>query len=110
MNNKEIATAFFNGQKTDDKKSFFVEVINGVSIVFSYGYHFPIAIKFNDGYLANSDGYSNTTARHKSLILNEIKNELSDNDFKTTNELKVIVDKVRYSDIRTKNEIIEAKI
>jgi hypothetical protein len=35
-------------------------------VVVSYGYHFPLYIYANDMWFENEDGYSRTTARHKS--------------------------------------------
>ena len=108
--NKEIATAFLYGEEAKNSNgSFFVENINGVIIAFSYGKHFPIAIKFKDGVFFNGDGYSNTTARHKSLIRATL-NDLSDDDLINTTDIKKIVDAIRYDGIRTKTEIIEQKI
>jgi len=108
--NKEIATAFQYGEEaTTPKGAFYTENIDGVIIAFSYGSHFPICIKFIDGIFFNTDGYSNTTARHKNLILSTL-NDLSDSDKTNTDGIKAIVRKVRYSDIRSKAEIIEAKI
>ena len=110
MKNSEIAQAFrYGDEATNSNKSFFVENINGVIIAFSYGYHFPIAIKFKDGVLFNSSGYSNTTSRHKSLIRAEI-DDLTGEDFLKNEDLKQIVEKVRYSDLTSKAEIIEQKI
>lgn len=111
MNNQEVAQAFNSDEKAKNpNESFYVEVIDGVTIAFSYGQHFPIAIKFSDGVLFNSDGYSNTTARHKNLILATIKSDLADEDYITTEEIKFVVDKIKYSDVRSKAELIEIKI
>lgn len=110
MNNKQIAEAFDYGEEaTNSNKSFFVEDVKGVIIAFSYGQHFPIAIKFNDGVLFNTDGYSNTTARHKNLIRDTL-GDLTDGDFMNTNDLKRVVEGIRYGDIRTKADLIELKI
>jgi hypothetical protein len=38
----------------------------GHYVVVSYGYHFPLYIYANDMWFENEDGYSRTTARHKS--------------------------------------------
>ena len=35
-------------------------------VVLSYGYHFPLYIYANDMWFENEDGYSRSTARHKS--------------------------------------------
>ena len=109
MKNEQIAQAFFYGQ-TARTENLFIEDKNGIKIIYSYGRHFPIAIKFSDGYLFNSDGYSNTTARHKNLVLSYIKSELADEDFLNTIKLKSVVDKIKYGDIKTKAEFIEQKI
>lgn len=109
MKNEDIARAFSNGEiaKTPN---FFIEEENGVFIVYSYGYHFPIAIKFNDGYLFNKNGYSQSTARHKNLILSYIENDLTEGDYTNTQELKRIIDGVKYDNILSKAELIEQKI
>ena len=36
--------------------------------IYSYGFHFPIAVKLKDGFLFNCDRYSITTAKHKGLV------------------------------------------
>jgi len=110
MKNEQIAQAFSNDESTSDKKSFYVEVVEGVTIAFSYGYHFPICIKFSDGVLFNTDGYSNTTARHKNLILATINHDLTDDEKMNTQQIKAVVDKIRYQGVKTKAEIIEQKI
>ena len=111
MKNEQVARAFYEGDTAkNSNESFYIENINGVNVVFSYGSHFPISIKFIDGFLFNKNGYSSTTARQKNLILSYIKHELSDEDFKTTEELKDIVSKIRYGELKTKAELIEQKI
>lgn len=43
-------------------------ITNGLDI-YSYGYHFPMAVKSNDGaILVNSDRYSMTTSHHQSAL------------------------------------------
>jgi len=38
-------------------------------VIYSYGRHFPIAIKLDDGhYLFNKDKYSKTTSQHQTLV------------------------------------------
>lgn len=109
MKNEQIAQAFYNDEIAKTQ-NFFIEDYNGVKVVYSYGYHFPIAIKFNDGFLFNKNGYSQSTSRHKNLILHYIKYDLTDGDYKTTNELKQVVDAIKYNGLKTKGEFIEAKI
>ena len=113
MTNKETAKAFYNGygEGIQGTQNMIIEDINGVLIVYSYGEHFPISIKFNDGFLFTKSSYSNTTARHKSLIKNEMHDgDLNDSDYMTTSELKQVVDDVKYNGVRSKAELIEHKI
>ncbi len=109
MKNEQIARAFKDGE-TAKNKNMFTEKINGVLIVYSYGYHFPISVKFTDGYLFNKDGYSNTTARHKSLVLREIADDITEKDYTNTEQLKQIIDKIKYNGLKSKAEIVELKI
>jgi bifunctional DNA-binding transcriptional regulator/antitoxin component of YhaV-PrlF toxin-antitoxin module len=36
-------------------------------ILYSYGYHFPLAVKSKNGYVLNGDKYSVTTSKHQSI-------------------------------------------
>jgi len=109
MKNEQIAQAFNYGE-TATTKNFFTENIDGVTIAYSYGEHFPISIKFRDGFIFNKDGYSQSTTRHKNLILSYIKDALNDEDYKTTEQIKRIVNGIKYDGIRTKAELIEKQI
>lgn len=109
MKNEQIAQAFYNGE-ISRTQNLFIEDINGVKVIFSYGRHFPIGIKFKDGFLFNKNGYSSTTSRHKNLILRYIGNELSEEDFKTTDELNRVIDAIKYNGLKSKAEFIESKI
>jgi len=111
MKNSEIATAFKNSvEATNSNDTFYVEKINGVIIAFSYGRHFPIAIKFTDGVFFTSSSYSNTTSRHKSLILSTLSEVLTNDDLKTASEMCSIVNKIKYDDVRSKAELVLQKI
>lgn len=37
------------------------------NIIYSYGYHYPLAIKINGSWFINDAGYSTTTAKHISI-------------------------------------------
>jgi hypothetical protein len=45
------------------------------STIFSYGYHFPIATRVDNVTFFNLYGYSNTTAKHKSLVRTAINGD-----------------------------------
>ena len=68
MKNEQVAEAFKQG-RTAKTKHFFIKK----NVIYSYGYHFPIVIKFinQNILLFNKDGYSVTTARHKNLVKRE---------------------------------------
>jgi len=86
MKNSEVARAFREGNSEEKTQHLFIEG----NVIYSYGYHFPIAIKLNNRtILFNSDGYSNTTAHHKGLV----KRSFSDWDIieKNTRELKALI-------------------
>lgn len=69
MKNEDVAEQFVNGHETK-VKSMFSEKANYTKLVlYSYGYHFPMCVKLQDGtFLFNGDGYSQTTSRHKGEI------------------------------------------
>ena len=68
INNNDIAKAFSNGETKGKGNNMFIDG----DTIYSYGYHFPICrrvtINNNIFYLFNADGYSNTTAKHKSHV------------------------------------------
>ena len=73
--NEKIANMFTNGIENGKSLNMFIEG----KTIYSYGFHFPISkkIKINNNtylYLFNNNGYSNTTEKHKSLVLRELKN------------------------------------
>lgn len=72
MNNKEVAKAFAEGKQEASAEHLF---ING-GVIYSYGGHFPLAmwLDYPNVVLVNDDRYSNTTSRHKSLVISAILN------------------------------------
>jgi len=68
MNNREVCHAWANQTKPSAKGS---NLFFEGDTIYSYGYHFPIAKIYHDPYkeaviLFTSEGYSSTTAKHKS--------------------------------------------
>lgn len=75
LNNREVAERYGHTDISEGTGSnLFIEG----RAVYSYGHHFPIAVKTDAKYngrpiiLWNSDGYSMTTAKHKSYIGGEL--------------------------------------
>ena len=58
--------------KTNRNEFSFGSMFYHRKIVYSYGKHFAIAIRFDDKVVFNSKGYSKSTAKHKSYVLNAI--------------------------------------
>lgn len=78
MSLKEVAHAFAHGQEGE---SYSGNLYTVGPTIYSYGSHFPIASfcrKKRGVILFTSEGYSNTTAKHKSYVLSA----LSGNDYK----------------------------
>ena len=93
MNNSNVAKEFSQGAQKGKGSNLFIED----NTIYSYGHHFPIAIRLtdNDGgykYIWNTNKYSPTTSRHQSCVLSAIgeNNILIRGD---TNLLKSIIGK-----------------
>jgi hypothetical protein len=98
MKNREVAEEFVNGSSKAEGSNMFIEG----NKLFSYGYHFPIAVRLISGegfkYIWNKSSYSRTTSTHKGYVRrlisdNDILKEVSTNEmgyyttFKTVQEL-----------------------
>jgi len=75
-----------NTENADKTRHLFIED----NVLYSYGYHYPLCIKLKNesGYFSffiNSDGYSNTTARHTGDLIRTITRL---NNFKELKEAK----------------------
>lgn len=78
MKNKDVAEDFANGLSESKTENMFLEK----NVVYSYGYHFPIAIRLQGSswgefeFIYNQDGYSSSTSRHKSLVMRAINQKV----------------------------------
>ena len=70
MKNKQVCEDFAQGNADSKTKHLFIEG----NILYSYGYHYPLCVRLADGYIINSSGYSNTTARHTGEIVRATTN------------------------------------
>ena len=116
--NKDVTNDFINGFVNRTQNLFIKKnPTNNILILYSYGYHFPLCIKLLDNtFLINSNGYSNTTARHKSLLCRDLgfnnfkdleQNHNKDNIIlMDTNELKRVID----MGFINKSQIMEDKV
>jgi hypothetical protein len=64
--NSEVAHRFATGigERCTGSHMFFE-----VNVIYSYGYHFPMAIKWNGYVLYNDDSYSVSTSKHQGYVL-----------------------------------------
>lgn len=88
MNNEQLLNLFVNGENNIKANNLFIEK----GVLYSYGYHFPLCIKNGNEFIINSDKYSRTTSKHKTLLLRELnlKNivEMPLNDILTLLKIK----------------------
>ena len=103
--NSDVAKAFYHGEE-EKTEYVFSENQGSMTIIYSYGYHFPMAIRFNDGFLYNKSKYSPSTSKQQSYVRNEIINETTEKDYSNTEELKEIIRK----DFSSKAEYFESLI
>lgn len=68
MNNQQLADNFVNGKTKSHGSNMFIEG----NTIYSYGYHFKIAVRYDDIILFNSNDYSSSTQRQKSHVLTAI--------------------------------------
>ena len=70
---QEVYSAFISGEYPKGKNYSNETVFFEGDTIYSYGYHFPMAIKMNGFYLVNADVYSNTTSKHQSNLRSALK-------------------------------------
>lgn len=97
MTNDQIAKAFVDGKSKGNANSLFIEDRDGLTVIFSYGYHFPLAVKTSivvEGktlFLFNSDKYSRTTSKQQGLVRRAIEATEGLIAYRNTEELKATI-------------------
>lgn len=72
--NLETVRAYVNGWETEGESGGGNVFFRG-PILYSYGYHFPMAVRHPSGlYIVNGDRYSPTTSKHQSYLFSTIPN------------------------------------
>lgn len=105
MKNINICEAFAKGDRKLKTQHLFIEG----NVLYSYGYHFPLAIRLvldNDfKFVVNKDKYSRTTSRHKSEFMRFISEDdiIKESD---TYEMKMIAD----SKVESVKELMALKL
>ena len=62
------ASDYVNDKAEFQGNNTFSEYINGVYIVYSYGYHFPLFVYKDGNWYANNEKYSSTISKHYSQL------------------------------------------
>lgn len=116
--NSEIARKFAKGALKRTSKHMFIEG----DTIYSYSYSYPIAKRWSSVFLMNSNGYSRTTKRHKSLVYQALKDKCATIIFlpncdinnaykqKEWNEKKIVEFKVKLTGARTRQSYYESGI
>lgn len=71
--NGDLIAAYLSGSYTDGTTGNRNLYFEG-PVVYSYGYHFPMAVRTADLYIVNGDLYSSTTSNHQSLLFRSLEN------------------------------------
>lgn len=70
MKNTEIVEKFIEGAEKGRTKNVFIEG----RVIYSYGYHFPMALRLDSPegfiFIVNKNSYSSSTSRHQSRLKN----------------------------------------
>ena len=98
MRNEEVIKAFIEGDEKAHTKNVFIKD----NFLFSYGFHFPLAIRLigTDGFkfVINKSKYSVSTSRHQGYLNRMINTDLKGN----TEQLKRLMEK----NIKTTDDFI----
>lgn len=101
MRNLELAELFVNGNGDGNGSHLFIEN----NVMYSYGYHFPIAVRLSDGnFIVNKDRCSMTTSTHQNYVRRELEQR-----GQTTRIIKLDtkgIQGVIKEGIKTKNELV----
>lgn len=90
VSHEQVAQAFAEGETKLKGSRMFIDG----NAVYSYGYHFPIALRLNGGiYLFNKDGYSQSTSRHKNKVIRFISNYVNKIVEVNTQTIKELINK-----------------
>ena len=68
MNIKQLMAAFVKGARKGKAASVYIEG----DTIYSYGRHFPLAVRTANGFLVNKDKYSVTTSKQQGYLKYEL--------------------------------------
>jgi hypothetical protein len=59
--------------------------------LYSYGYHFVMAVRCKDGFIVNKDRYSSTTSHHQSLVRRSVSGNVWEVEPKLFDDIRVFL-------------------
>jgi hypothetical protein len=92
--NEQVISDFVSG-KENRTENIFSEGLaaKDIIVLYSYGRHFPLAIRLSDGHMImNIDKYSVTTSKHQS----KLRSFLSNSATGTTKSIKELISHIQY--------------
>jgi len=75
-------------------------VFSDKGVLYSYGYHFPMLVRLNDGYIYNKDKYSPTTSKHQSIVRSYLEQKKISYIEMNTRQIKELLLNPNITDIR----------
>jgi len=103
MKNEDVFEDFASGREAKTEHAF-SEREGSLLVCYSYGRHFPMAIRLPDAFVVNRDKYSITTSKHQTGLLRAIGG--GDILTRTTKEIKEIIRELSAIEFPTKNDLI----
>ena len=109
MTNQKLAEAFAQGENKGQANSMYIKDLKTSTVIYSYGEHFPIAIRTSDmfAYVTNSK-YSSTTSKQTTYVKRAMEAEHLQTEEKTCEELKQLVSEIsrrNYQEYRKINHL-----
>jgi len=101
MKNSEVAEEFYWGSKKSEGSHMYVEG----NILYSYGSHFPMAVRLKEGFLWNPDKYSQSTSSHQSCVKSYIGKEILA-EFPTQELIKLIINLNLKDELKSIDDVV----
>jgi len=102
MKNEDVFEDFASGREAHTEHAF-SEREGSLLVCYSYGRHFPMAIKLSDAFVVNRDKYSITTSKQQTNLLRAISGRILT---RTTKEIQVIIRELKDTPLASENDLI----
>jgi len=108
MRNNILVEMFVNGRNKGSGSNLFI----ADNVLYSYGWHFPVAVRLTDGWIVNRKRFSSSTTAHQNMLArslgyNSLNDAIENPEEKglmilDTNKIKLLIDK----GFKSKGEIL----